>query len=312
MTDTSAGTLKVKLGALKHTLALFLALAFSLAPALPVGAQRGRAAKSFGPLLGGSVRVAESGAAARVAFTRVSRMSTAPAFSAAARTTLTREGVGSALLSAGIRRRSFNVAAGSVTRTPRVFNAASKLPALNSGSYAVGMTAAGMASSQSLRRAWDIRALMSPRLPPRARSILGSSFNEATSKAAAARALESQAGTLKKLFDRSARLHKNSRFYRAPSHAYVIVGPDGRLYKVGESSAGLLKNGLSKRAQTQVNSLNRKLAPGAAGYSSRVIKTFESKQAARDYERELIVRYKKKYAEPAVSASRQQRALQRA
>ena len=297
-TGTAHQTVKFALRRLKNPLALCLTLAACCAAAVSVEAQRGRAVvRSLAPAFGRAAVAAESRALARVTFTHLPRQSITPAFSAAARTTLTREGVASALRSFGIRRRAFNVAAGSMTRTPRVFGVAAKLPALNSGSYAVGRTAAEMTRAQSLRQVFDIRALMSPRLSPRARLTLGKSLSDATNRAAAARALEKQAASINKIFDRSARLHKNSRFYRAPSHVYVIVGPDGRLYKVGESSAGLLSKGLSRRAQAQVKLHNRQLTPGVNGqYRSRIIKTFDSKQAARDYERRLIVRYKEKYA----------------
>jgi hypothetical protein len=285
------------LGRVKKSLAMLLMLAICHAgAAVPAEAQRGRLFKPLRPTFGGVARVAESRAVTGVAFTRLPRQSIAPAFGAAGRSTLTREGVTSALRSAGIRRRAFNVAAGSTTRTARALPAAAKLPAINSGTYAVGRTASESARVQAFRQAADIRKLISPNLSPKARLTLGKSYSEATGRAAAASALEKQAAAIDKIFNKRARLHKNSRLFRAPSHVYVIVTPDGRLFKVGESSAGLLKNGLSKRAQTQVNRLNRKLPLGVGGrYRSRIIKTFDSKQEARDYEREIIVRYREKY-----------------
>jgi hypothetical protein len=281
---------------LKNPLAFFLTLVICHAmAAVPVEAQRGRIIQSLTPKFGAAARVAESGALSGVKFTRIPRQSITPVFNSAAGTRLTRDSVTGALRSTGIRRRAFNVVAGSMIRTPRVLPVAAKLPALNSASYAFGRTSAGV-SSQAVRQAHDIRKLLSPHLSQKAKLELGKTFSEATGRAAAARALETQAAAINKIFNQRARLHKNSRFYRGPSHVYVIVAPDGRLYKVGESSAGLLKSGLSKRAQSQVNKLNQQLPPGVTGgYRSRIIKTFDSKQQARDYERELILRYRQKY-----------------
>lgn len=159
----------------------------------------------------------------------------------------------------------------------------------------MGRTAAEMTARQTFRQAADIRKLLSPNLPPRLKTTLGLSHELALSRAAAARSMETQALAVEKLFNQRAALHKNSSFYRGTSHIYVIIAPDGRLYKVGESSAGLLKSGLSKRAQTQVRELNAGLPKNSAGYRSRVIQTFDSKQGAREIERELILRYEQLY-----------------
>jgi hypothetical protein len=159
----------------------------------------------------------------------------------------------------------------------------------------VGRTAAELTARQTFRQAADIRKLLSSNLPPRLKLTLGKSHELALSRAAAARAMETQAQTVAKLFNQRATLHKNSRFYRGSSHVYVIVAPDGRLFKVGESSAGLMKSGLSKRAEFQVSELNRKLKNKSGDYRSRVIQTFDSKQSARDIERKLILGYEARY-----------------
>lgn len=283
---------------LKRSLAFLLTLAICHATAVvSVEAQRGRIIKPLTPTFSTAARVAESGAMAGVKFTRIPRQSITPIFNSTARPTLTRESVTTALRSTGIRRRAFNVAVGSMTRTPRVVPVATKLPAINSASYAFGRTAAEMSRGQAVRQTYDIRKLFSPHLSQKAKLTLGKSLNEATSKAAAARALETQAAAINKLFNQRARLHKNSRFYRAPTHVYVLVGPDGRLYKVGESATGFLKNGLLKRTQVQINDALVKAPPrGVKGqYRSRIIATFDSKDEARAYERKLILRYEERY-----------------
>jgi URI fold toxin 2 len=296
-TKTQSCSIKTFFRLVKCSVVLLLMLGvWQVTTLVPVEAQRWRIFKPVPPALGRVARVAESGAIAEVKLARLPRQSITPAFGMAARSALTRESVTTALRSAGIRRRAINVATGSLTKTPRVLPTIPKLTAISSGTFAVGKTAAELNSGQALRHAFDVRKLISPSLSPKAKLTLGKAFNEATGRAAAARALETQAAAVEKIFNEQARLHKNSRFFRAPSHAYVIVAPDGRLFKVGESSAGLLKNGLSKRAQTQVNQLNRRLPTAVTGkYRSRIISTFDSKQEARDYERELILRYRQKY-----------------
>lgn len=234
------------------------------------------------------------GRAATIRFSGLPRNTITPIFNSAARPSFTRSSVSGALASNGIRRQ-FSGSVGSLSRVPRSIPAVSTLPAIKQGSYMVGRTGAELTSRQTFRQAADIRKLLSPNLPLRVKATISKSHEIALSRAAAARAMETQAEAVLRSFNRRAALHKNSRFYRGSSHVYVIVAPDGRLFKVGESSAGLLKSGLSKRAQAQVSRLNRDLPSNEAGYRSRIIQTFDSKHAARDLERKLIMKYQTLY-----------------
>ncbi|HEX8197671.1 MAG TPA: hypothetical protein VF571_15870 [Pyrinomonadaceae bacterium] len=272
-----------------RALVVFLTAAlFQTASIIPIEAQRIAAIKPFTPTIGRTAEVARSGIAAGVKISRLPRQSVTTAFNAAGRSAVTHQSVTTALRSSGIRRRAVNSATGSLTRTPRIAPVVPQMPAITSGTQAVGRTAAQISSKQAFKDAHDIRKLLSPNLSPRAKLEIGKSASEATNRAAAVQALEKQAVTVEKLFNAKARLHKNSRFFRGPSHVYVIVGKDGRIYKVGESSNKILSNGLSGRAQTQVQKLGD-------GYRSRVIATFGSKAEAKVYERNMILRYEAKY-----------------
>lgn len=292
---------------LKILTALLLTVAIChTAGTITVSAQVGRLAKTLTPKFGTAARVAEAGAVTTVRFSRIPRYSITPVFNSAARSSLTRASITGAVRSNGIRRQ-FNATVGSLSRTPRALPAVSSLPSINSGSYTMGRTAAEMSYRQSFRQAADIRKLFSPHLPARVKVTLGKSHSVAMERAAAAKAMQTQAIAVERAFNQTARLHKNSLFYRAPSHAYVIVSPDGRLFKVGESSAGIMKNGLSKRAQAQVKKLNSELPTGSAEYRSRIIQTFDSKQDARSYERVVILRYAQRYPDRRVLPGNRER-----
>lgn len=288
----------------KILIALLLTVTVSDATIVPVLAQTGSVTRQLTRTFGRVARVAEADAVAAVRFGRIPRRSITPILNSA-RGPVTRASVISAVRSNAIRRE-FSATVGSLSRTSRTLPALSMLPKL--GSYTTGRTAVEI-SRQSLRHAADIRKLFSSNLPATVTQSLGKTYSVAIERAAAARALETQSIAIERAFNQGARLHKNSRFYRAPSHVYVIVGPNGRLFKVGESSAGVMKNGLSKRAQAQVNELNSRLntefnkksLPTWSGdYRSRIIRTFDSKQDARNYERELILRYEQRYPERRV------------
>lgn len=261
---------------------------------LPVNGQRLTAARSLTSTFARAGRATETAAATTVRLSRLPRNTITPIFNSVARRSVIRESATGSLASIGIRRQ-FSASVGSLSRVPRTLPAVSTLPAIRQGSYMVGRTASEVTARQAFRQAADIRKLLSPNLAPRIKATLGKSEELALSRAAAARSMENQALAVERLFNQRAALHKNSRFYRGSSHVYVIVAPDGRLYKVGESSAGLLNSGLSKRAQAQVSKLNRGLPANSAGYRSRIIQTFDSKKTAREMERKLILKYQQLY-----------------
>ena len=82
---------------------------------------------------------------------------------------------------------------------------------------------------------------------------------------------------------------KNSLDYEGETHVYAIGGPNGT-YKIGESAQGLrVRDGASIRAENQVRQLSRKTNDF---YHSEVLKTFPNKRAAREYETQLINRFR--------------------
>jgi len=97
-------------------------------------------------------------------------------------------------------------------------------------------------------------------------------------------------------------IHKNSLKYIGETHVYRIKGPDGTTFKIGESARGVRKaDGLSIRAEEQVRRLQRETGDT---YSSEIRKTFGSKAEARDYERRLIERFRRRYGEDALPGNK--------
>lgn len=87
-------------------------------------------------------------------------------------------------------------------------------------------------------------------------------------------------------------LHKNSKTFKGDSHVYSIQNQKG-MYKVGESSQGVNKKGLSKRAESQVVKLQKET--GDKSFTSTIRKKFDSKAEAREYETKLIERTRSLY-----------------
>lgn len=87
-------------------------------------------------------------------------------------------------------------------------------------------------------------------------------------------------------------IHKNSKNYKGESHVYKIKNKDGT-FKIGESSQGINKYGLSKRAEQQVSKLKKEKRDSS--FNSEIIKKFNSKKEARDYETKLIERTRQYY-----------------
>ncbi len=81
------------------------------------------------------------------------------------------------------------------------------------------------------------------------------------------------------------KIHGNSLDYKGDVHVYKIKNKDG-LYKIGESSQGVNSKGLSKRAESQVSKLRR--TTGDSTFNSKIIKKFDNKKDARNYEKKLI------------------------
>lgn len=89
------------------------------------------------------------------------------------------------------------------------------------------------------------------------------------------------------------KIHKNSLDYKGDSHVYKIKNKDG-VYKIGESSQGLTKNGLSKRAEQQVRKLQQETGDS---FTSKIIKKFDNKKEAREYETKSIERFRSFHGE---------------
>lgn len=96
--------------------------------------------------------------------------------------------------------------------------------------------------------------------------------------------------------------HRNSLDYVGDTHVYRIKGPDGTTYRIGESARGVrASDGLSIRAEEQVRRLVRTKGPG---FESEIRKTFPNKAAARDYERQLIERFRRMYGEETLPGNK--------
>jgi YD repeat-containing protein len=87
------------------------------------------------------------------------------------------------------------------------------------------------------------------------------------------------------------KLHKNSLSYVGDTHVYVIRGPDGFLYKVGESAQGVrLADGASIRAEQQARRL---LKETGEFYTTEIRNNFGGKADARAYETKTIETYER-------------------
>ncbi|MEH3040399.1 MAG: LysM peptidoglycan-binding domain-containing protein [Sphingomonas paucimobilis] len=88
-------------------------------------------------------------------------------------------------------------------------------------------------------------------------------------------------------------VHKNSLSYVGDTHVYVIRGPDGSLYKVGESAQGVrVGDGASIRAEQQARALQRETGEF---YTTEIRQTFGGKSSARSYETRFIQTYARLY-----------------
>jgi len=88
-------------------------------------------------------------------------------------------------------------------------------------------------------------------------------------------------------------VHKNSLNYVGDTHVYVIRGPDGSLYKVGESAQGVrVSDGASIRAEQQARRLQRETGDF---YTTEIRQGFDGKADARAYETRFIQTYERLY-----------------
>jgi RHS repeat-associated protein len=87
----------------------------------------------------------------------------------------------------------------------------------------------------------------------------------------------------------------NSRSNPSETHVYKIKGPE-KLHKAGISSKGTrVKDGASKRAESQARKLRRETGDV---HETKIIKVFPNRAQALDYERKLIERYSQRYGRP--------------
>lgn len=89
------------------------------------------------------------------------------------------------------------------------------------------------------------------------------------------------------------KIHKNSLSYVGDTHVYVIKGPDGSLYKVGESAQGVrMEDGASIRAEQQARALRKETGEI---YDTEIRANFGGKAGARAYETKFIQTYERLY-----------------
>ena len=81
--------------------------------------------------------------------------------------------------------------------------------------------------------------------------------------------------------------------YVGDTHVYVIKGPDGSLYKVGESAQGVrVGDDASIRAEQQARALQRETGDF---YTTDIRQNFGGKTDARAYETRFIQTYERLY-----------------
>lgn len=100
-------------------------------------------------------------------------------------------------------------------------------------------------------------------------------------------------------------IHKNSLVYVGDTHVYRIIGPEGTSYKVGESAQGLrVTDGASIRAEQQVRALQRETGEI---YKSEILRSLPDKASARQYETQLIERFRRIYGANALPGNKTNR-----
>ncbi|MBX9399686.1 DUF6531 domain-containing protein [Lysobacter sp. BMK333-48F3] len=79
--------------------------------------------------------------------------------------------------------------------------------------------------------------------------------------------------------------HGNCRDFKGDCHVYMVLGPGGYIYKIGESCAGYNDQGMSKRCQRQANKLT---AEKGRKYRCEIVYRAKTKGAVRDEEERRI------------------------
>ena len=91
----------------------------------------------------------------------------------------------------------------------------------------------------------------------------------------------------------STNVHKNSLSYIGDTHVYAIRGPNGSLYKVGESAQGTrVGDGASVRAEQQARVLRKETGDF---YTTEIRQNFGGKADARIFETRFIQTYTRLY-----------------
>lgn len=90
-------------------------------------------------------------------------------------------------------------------------------------------------------------------------------------------------------------IHKNSLKYVGDTHVYAILGPDGSLFKVGESARGVrVGDGASIRAEEQARALFKETGDV---YRTEIRQSFGGKADARAYETRFIQTYERLFGQ---------------
>ncbi len=98
--------------------------------------------------------------------------------------------------------------------------------------------------------------------------------------------------------------HKNSLDYVGDTHVYRIKGPNGT-NKIGESAQGTrVRDGASIRGEQQARRLQRETGDF---YRSDIRKTFPNKRSARQYETQVIERFRRRYGQDTLPGNKTNR-----
>lgn len=99
-------------------------------------------------------------------------------------------------------------------------------------------------------------------------------------------------------------MHKNSLDYVGETHVYRVRGPNGT-HKIGESAQGTrVRDGASIRGEQQARRLTRDTGDF---YESDIRKTFPDKRSAREYETNLIERFRRMFGDDTLPGNKTNR-----
>ena len=104
--------------------------------------------------------------------------------------------------------------------------------------------------------------------------------------------------------DEAKAVHKNSLEYVGDTHVYRIKGPNGT-HKIGESAGGTrVGDGASIRGEKQARQLQRETGDF---YESDIRKTFPGKRSGREYETQVIERFRRMFGEDTLPGNKTNR-----